>query len=99
MISSLLIFVSLRARKIVNERSENPYPHSNSVSTRSSVSVGEDPNQSIQAFIKYVDLVFSKRGTAKSLFICDGGPKIAPSGRNDPKFCMHHAFGMLIPKI
>ena len=59
MISSLLIFVSLRARKIVNERSENPYPHSNSISTRSSVSVGEDPNQSIQAFIKYVDLVFS----------------------------------------
>ena len=40
-----------------------------------------------------------KRGTAKSLFICDGGHKMAPSGRIDPKFCMHRAFGMLIPKI
>ena len=24
---------------------------------------------------------------------------MAPSGRIDPKFCMHRAFGMLIPKI
>ena len=41
----------------------------------------------------------AERGRAKSLFICDGGHKMAPSGRIDPKFCMHRAFGMLIPKI
>ena len=43
--------------------------------------------------------VQNKRGTAKSLFIRTGGRKMAPSGRIDPKFCMHRAFGMLIPKI
>ena len=42
---------------------------------------------------------FLKRGTAKLLFICDRSPKMDPSGRIDPKFCIHCAFGMLIPKI
>ena len=32
--------------------------------------------------------LFSKRGIAKSTFICEGAPKMAPSGRNEPKFCM-----------
>merc|ERR1712121_456919 len=60
LVSSLLVFVALRARNIVKEREKNPYPYpysdSNSSvssgSTRSSVSVGEDHGQSIQSIIK-----------------------------------------------
>ena len=37
---------------------------------------------------KMDDYLRNKRGIAKSSFVCEGAPKIAPSGRNEPKFCM-----------
>ena len=40
-----------------------------------------------------------KRGIAKPSFVCEGAPKMAPSGRNEPKFCMQGSFGSQIPEI
>ena len=33
-------------------------------------------------------IICLQRGIAKPSFVCEGAPKMAPSGRNEPKFCM-----------
>ena len=57
---------------------------------------------SVCQFVSYkgfTPLLIRKRGIAKSSFVCEGAPKIAPSGQNEPKFCMQGSFGVQFPEI
>ena len=88
---SILIFKKIKMRKL-NPQSRSPGNYELSCTVQSNriyiyqPSLASKFRSSPICAIIWYGLV--KRGIAKSSLVCEGAPKIAPSGRNEPKFCM-----------
>ena len=88
----VLILISILLEKEQNNNDSKCLKFNEKIAAwRLSISLGLDPIQSSLIALSQpntrAQLIF-KRGIAKSSFVCEGAPKIAPSGRNEPKFCM-----------